>query len=88
MTDEYYPKFIVLSLGTGEPEKDQDHNGNGLLHWSPFSNKGVIEILFRAADEMVDKYTNFFMQYINKSDRHHQANNNYLRIQVYTYLYI
>ncbi|KAL5582879.1 hypothetical protein UlMin_015321 [Ulmus minor] len=81
-----YSKFLVLSLGTGSAKLVDGHGDQvrfgGALHWFVKLGEGLLtsppflDILFRAADDMVDIQTSFTLG--NQNSQH-----NFLRIQDY-----
>ncbi|KAL5561050.1 hypothetical protein UlMin_030797 [Ulmus minor] len=81
-----YSEFLILSLGTGSEKLVDGHvdpaRNGGLFHWIVKLGEGLlhsaplVDVLFRAADDMVDIYTAFTLGNYN-------SRNNFLRVQDY-----
>lgn len=73
-----YSKFLVLSLGTGSAKLCGHEVGfGGLLDWfNPAEGlPPLVDVLFRASDDMVDMCTALVLG-------HYNSMHNFLRIQV------
>ncbi|TKY61686.1 Patatin protein 3 [Spatholobus suberectus] len=76
-----YSKFLVLSLGTGSAKLNGHKiESGGLIDWILSMTSGsppLIDVLFRASDDMVDMCTALILG-------HYNSMHNFLRIQDYT----